>query len=112
MHVSHGGYLFMHTISITDRLEAAAALGKTSISLFVWKSTVNRLSKQGIIFTKEFNYRRERKGEAYYLISWDHAVVNDLPENWTVESITRSRSLSQGQYLWLVAQDYNRRKPA
>lgn len=102
----------MHAISITDRLAAAAALGKTSISLFVWKSTVNRLSKQDIIFTKQFNYRQERKGEAYYLISWDHAVVNDLPKNWTVESINRSRSLSQGQYLWLLAQDYNRRKQA
>lgn len=98
----------MHTISITDRLEWVAGYGAKEISLYVWKSTVKRLSNQGIKFTD--TGLAARKGEGYYDISWDDAIVENLPEDWVLDDIIKERHPSQGQVLWLMAEDYARSK--
>ena len=98
----------MHTVSITSRLEWVAEFGAKEISLYVWNSTVKRLSNQDIRFTD--TGLAARKGEGYYLISWADAVVEDLPEDWVLDDIIKERHPSQGQVLWLMAEDYARNK--
>ncbi len=106
-----GGTLDMKIITITDRLEMAADNGAYEIALFVWNTTVKRLSKQDITFTDQ-GLSGCRKGERYYLISWKDAIVSDLPDNWNIEEVVHERNLSQGQILWLMAEDTNRKKAA
>ena len=101
----------MKIITIADRLEMAADGGAYEIALFVWNTTVKRLSKQDIKFTDQ-GLNGCRKGERYYLISWKDAIVSDLPDNWTFEKVVQERELSQGQILWLMAEDTNRNKAA
>lgn len=101
----------MKVITITDWLEMTADSGAYEISLFVWKTTVKRLSDQDITFTDQ-GLKGCRKGERYYLISWKDAIVSDLPDNWTFDEVVKERDLSQGQILWLMAEDTNRKKAA
>ena len=96
----------MHTVSITNRLEWVAEFGAKEISLYVWKSTARRLAKEDIVLTD--TGLAARKGEAYYHISWADAIVKDLPDNWVFDDIVAERNLSQGQILWLMAEDYAR----
>ena len=45
------------------------------------------------------------EGEGYYDISWDDAIVENLPEDWVLDDIIKERHPSQGQVLWLMAED-------
>ncbi len=61
----------MQRISIDDRLEYAASYGETEMSLFIWKTTIKRLKRDGLKVVEK--YPTQRKGEFYCTISWAHA---------------------------------------
>lgn len=58
----------MRKITIDDRLENAASCGQMEIDLFLWKKTIERLRKNGLIVTEKFPSKR--KGEVFCNISW------------------------------------------
>lgn len=100
----------MESITITDRLESAANSGVDEIYLYAWNNTKKRLEKEGLKF-EETAIKSTRKGEHYYRISWAHAVVEDLPDNWTFSEIVDSHwDLSQSQLLWLMTQEAKKAK--
>lgn len=98
----------MHTITISSRLEAVAEFGATEITLFVWNSTKRRLEKEDIVF--EDTGIKARKGEGYYRITWADAKVEGLPDDWNFDDVVKTHDLSQGQVLWLMAEDCNRNR--
>ena len=61
----------MRKITIDDRLENAASFGEMEIDLFLWKKTIERLRRNGLIVTEKFPSKR--KGEVFCNISWKEA---------------------------------------
>lgn len=87
----------MYKISLIERLEDAAEIGKKSIFLFVWKKNITSLRKNGLKVTEKFPSSR-KKGLFYCEISWEHAIVEDINIPFS------DKSLSQAQRLWLIAE--------
>ena len=58
----------MRKITIDDRLGNAASFGEMEIDLFLWKKTIERLRRNGLIVTEKFPSKR--KGEVFCNISW------------------------------------------
>lgn len=61
----------MDKYSIDERLEHAAKKGKMEKNLRIWKSTMKRLRKNGLIVTEKNS--TNRIGEFYCNVSWAHA---------------------------------------
>lgn len=104
----------MKKITIDDRLEFAAQSGVFEIFLFVWNNTAKRLIKEGLTLHKT-PVQSSRKGESYYCISWEDAIVEDIPEGkfdfdtLTAELKKKKVSLTNAQSLWLMAIEANRK---
>ena len=64
--------------------------------------------KEDIVF--EDTGIKARKGEGYYRITWADAKVEGLPDDWNFDDVVKTHDLSQGQVLWLMAEDCNRNR--
>ena len=58
----------MQKITIDDRLENAASYGEMEMDLFLWKRSIKRLRKNGLVVTEKFP--TQRKGEFFCNVSW------------------------------------------
>lgn len=95
----------MNKITVNDRIEFAAQCGAMELYLFVWENTAKKLRDDGLVL-EETAIASSRKGEKYYHIVWKDAVVENLPEEWTVDEILKLHwDLSQAQLLWLMAKE-------
>ena len=85
----------MQKNSIDDRMENAADYGEMDINLYLWKKSIKRLRKNGLVVTER--YPSKRKGEVYCNISWAYKVegqklqVNNLHE-MALSSIRRKEA--------------------
>lgn len=104
----------MNPITIDDRLEYAAENGAYATSLFVWGNTAKRLRNSGVVLVPT-GERGSSKGCIKYNISWEKASMS-IPEGpFILEDMVRELNaeqipISTGNFLWLMAEAYNRQK--
>ena len=82
----------MQRITIDDRLENAASYGETEMDLFIWKKSIERLRKNGLVVTQKFP--SNRKGEFFCNVSWKEERKEGPQENFT-----------QANYLYKMAME-------
>lgn len=98
----------MEVITVNDRLEKIAEKGDFEATLFVWKSAAKKLEREGLLLTDIPAPRTLAKGQRYCRISWQHAIVQNLPKDWELTKVLGSRPLCQAQVLWLMAANAKR----
>ena len=80
----------MENITIDNRMEHAASYGEMDMDLFIWKSSIKRLEKNGLVV--KVKYPTQRKGEYCCNVSWAHASeVGEKP--------------NQANYLYNIAKE-------
>lgn len=82
----------MERITIDDRLENAASYGEMDMDLFIWKSSIGRLRKNGLIVTEK--YPTQRRGEYYCNVSWSHA-----------SEVSEDEKPNQANHLYAIAKE-------
>lgn len=83
--------------SIDELLENAAEHGETEFYQFIWKRTINRLRKNGLIV--EEKYAGISKGRIYCKVDWSQSECRQNDEN-----------LNQANRLFKMAQEAKNRK--
>lgn len=84
-------------MSVDEYLEAAAERGLMQTTVRInSKKKLADLCKEDLVVT--------RRGSQYCSVSWDNAIVNDLPEEWTTDEYFKTHTeLTQAQRLWMMA---------
>lgn len=83
-------------LSVDELMERAAerCLMRTTIRITSKKKRED-LAKEGIVV--------DERGSQYCSVSWENAVVNDLPDDWTTDEYFKVHpELTQAQRLWLM----------